>query len=110
MGNWSVNPNCLDAKTFNGARYLALFTVSHFPQWECKPRIHFYDATDPSGASVLFQNDAIKIFQKGARNEEYGAAGDVALVPTTDGYRLYVYYYDHHTQAIGAYVADCFEI
>ena len=110
VGNWSVNPNCLDAKTFNGARYLALFTVSHFPQWECKPRIHFYDATDPSGASVLFQNDAIKIFQKGARNEEYGAAGDVALVPTTDGYRLYVYYYDHHTQAIGAYVADCFEI
>lgn len=110
VGNWSVNPNCLDAKTFNGSRFLALLAVSHFPQWECKPRLHFYDATDPSGASVLFANDGIKIFQKGARNEEFGASGDVALVPTTDGYRLYVYYYDHHTQAIGAYVADCFEI
>lgn len=110
VGNWSLNPNCLDAKTFNGSRFLALLAVSHFPQWEIKPRLHFYDATDPSGASLLFKNDAITIFQKGARNEPFGASGDVALVPTTDGYRLYVYYYDHHTQAIGAYVADCFEI
>lgn len=110
VGNWSVNPNCLDAKTFNGSRYLALLAVSHFPEWECKPRLHFYDATDPASASVLFKNDGIKIFQKGATNSEFGAAGDVALVPTADGYRLYVYYYDHHAQAIGAYVADCFEI
>ena len=110
VGNWSLNPNCLDAKTFNGARFLALFAVSHFPQWECKPRLHFYDATDPSGASLMFKNDGITIFQKGAINTEFGAAGDVALVPTVDGYRLFVYYYDHHAQAIGAYVADCFEI
>lgn len=110
VGNWSLNPNCLDAKTFNGGRFLALFAVSHFPQWECKPRLHFYDATDPSGASLMFKNDGITIFQKGAINTEFGAAGDVALVPTVDGYRLFVYYYDHHAQAIGAYVADCFEI
>jgi len=110
VGNWSLNPNCLDAKTFNGADYLALFAVSHFPEWECKPRLHFYDATDPASASVLFKNDGISIFQKGATNSDFGAAGDVALVPTTDGYRLFVYYYDHHAQALGAYVADCFEI
>ena len=53
---------------------------------------------------------AINIFQKGATDPNVGAAGDVALVPSKDGYRLYVYYYDHHAQAIGAYVADCFEI
>jgi len=110
MGNWSINPNCLDSKTFNGSRYMALLGVSHFPEWDIKPRLHFYDITDPSSTSVLLKNDAIKIYQKGATDPNVGAAGDVALVPSADGYRLYVYYYDHHTQAIGAYVADCFEI
>ena len=110
VGNWSVNPNCLDTRTFNGARFLALFTVSHFPEWECRPRLHFYDATDPAFASLLFANDGISIFQKGAHDALWGAAGDVVMVPTNDGYRLYLYYYDHHAQAIGAYVADCFEI
>ena len=55
-------------------------------------------------------NDNLAIFQKGARNEPTGASGDVVLVPSVDGYRMYLYYYDHHTQVIGAYVADCFEI
>lgn len=58
----------------------------------------------------MLANDSISIFQKGATDPEVGAAGDVVLVPSADGYRLYVYYYDHHTQALGAYVADCFEI
>lgn len=110
VGNWGVNPNCLDMKTFNGARFLTLFAVSHFPQWDIKPRLRFYEATDPSSLSLLLANDETVIFQKGASNGDYGAAGDVALVPSKDGYRVYLYYYDHHAQALGAYVADCFEI
>ena len=110
VGNWAVNPNCLDLKTFNKSQYMALFAVSHFPEWDIRPRLHFYDVTDPSSARVLLANDYISIFQKGATDPEVGAAGDVALVPSADGYRLYVYYYDHHAQALGAYVADCFEI
>lgn len=110
MGNWSINPNCLDIKTFNGARYLALFAVSHFPEWDIRPRLHFFEVTDPSSATRLFANDSIKIFQKGTTDPEVGAAGDVALVPSADGYRMYLYYYDHHAQAIGAYVTDCFDI
>ena len=110
MGNWAVNPNCLDLKTFNGARYMALFAVSHFPEWDIRPRLHLFDVTDPSSATAILKNDSMKIYQKGATDPEFGAAGDVALVPSADGYRLYVYYYDHHAQSIGAYVADCFEI
>lgn len=110
MGNWAVNPNCLDVKTFNGARYLALFAVSHFPEWDIRPRLHFFEVTSPDSATRMFTNDYMTIYQKGATDAEVGAAGDVALVPSADGYRLYVYYYDHHAQAIGAYVADCFEI
>lgn len=110
VGNWGVNPNCLDLKVFNGTPYLTLFAVSHFPQWDIRPRLRLYDATDPSGVRKLMGNDNLAIFQKGARNEPTGASGDVVLVPSADGYRMYLYYYDHHTQVIGAYVADCFEI
>lgn len=110
VGNWGVNPNCLDLKVFNGTPYLTLFAVSHFPQWEIRPKLRLYDATDPSAARLLMGNDNLAIYQKGARNEPTGASGDVVLVPSTDGYRMYLYYYDHHTQVIGAYVADCFEI
>ncbi len=105
-----MNPNCLDVKVFNGTPYLTLFAVSHFPQWDIRPKLRLYDATDPSAARLLLGNDNLAIFQKGARNEPTGASGDVVLVPSVDGYRMYLYYYDHHTQVIGAYVADCFEI
>ncbi|MBR0246432.1 MAG: DUF5018 domain-containing protein [Bacteroidales bacterium] len=110
VGNWGVNPNCLDHKVFNGTPYLTLFAVSHFPQWDIRPKLRLYDATDPSAARLLMGNDNLAIYQKGARNEPTGASGDVVLVPSVDGYRMYLYYYDHHTQVIGAYVADCFEI
>lgn len=107
VGNWANNPNCLDIKTFNDARYMSLFVVSHFPQWGTAPRVYLYDVTDPSGTlPVVFSNKTIAWFQQGAIADD-GAAGDVALAPTTDGYRMYLYYYDHHAHAVGAYVVDC---
>ena len=35
------------------------------------------------------------------------ASGDVVIAPSADGYKLYIYYYDHNSQAFGGYVADC---
>lgn len=110
VGNWGVNPNCLDMKYFNGTPYLVLMAVSHFPQWEIRPQLRMYDASDPEAVITLLKKDNTVIYQKGLRDEPFGASGDVVLVPSTDGYRMYMYYYDHHIQAIGAYVADCFEI
>lgn len=110
IGNWGNNPNCLDVKTFNNARYMTLFVVSHFPNWGLGPQIHLWDVTDPSSPSLVVSNPSISWFQKGAYDGEVGAAGDVVICPSTDGYRTYIYYYDHHAQAIGAYVADCFKI
>lgn len=114
VGNWAHNPNCLDIKTFNGARYLTLFAVSHFPEWDIRPRIRLYDATSPASmttsAEPILKEDNMKSFQKSTTNSDFGASGDVALVPSKDGYRLYIYFYDHHAHSIGAYVADCFEI
>lgn len=110
LGNWAHNPNCLDLKTFNHNRYMTLFVVSHFPVWSISPRIYLFDVNEPTAASIVMQNDAISLFQTGSYSPDYGASGDVTMVPTTDGYRMFVYYYDHHSQCIGAYVADCFKI
>jgi len=110
IGNWGNNPNCLDIKTFNKARYMTLFVVSHFPCWGIGPQIHLWDVTDPSSPSLVVANTSIGWFQSGTYDGEVGASGDVVICPTTDGYRTYIYYYDHHAQAIGAYVADCFKI
>lgn len=110
IGNWANNPNCLDIKTFNHSRYMTLFVVSHFPQWGAGPRLYLFDVNDPSSASLVLGNTAIEWYQKGSYASDLGASGDVVIMTTPDGYRMYVYYYDHHAQAIGAYVADCFKI
>lgn len=101
---WALNANCLDVKSFNNCRYLAVFVVSHFPQWGMGPQLYLYDATDPSSLGLLMSNDGIEWYQKGAAGI---AAGDVIMVPSADGFYLTVYYYDHNSAAIGAYRVDC---
>lgn len=104
IGNWANNPNCLDSKSFNNSRFMTLFVVSHFPQWGIAPMLYLYDITSPSSASLLFSNENISWYQKGDAGV---ASGDVVLAPSADGYKLYVYYYDHNAQAVGGYVGDC---
>ena len=104
IGNWANNPNCLDSKSFNNSRYMTLFVVSHFPQWGIAPMLYVYDITDPSSPVLGFSNEQISWYQKGAAGI---ASGDVVLAPSTDGYKLYVYYYDHNAQVVGGYVGDC---
>lgn len=101
---WGINANCLDSKTFNNVRYLAMFTVSHFPCWGIGPMLYLYDINTPSSPALLFSNESIGWYQQGS----YAcASGDVVLAPSADGYKMYVYYYDHNSQAVGGYVADC---
>lgn len=104
IGNWANNPNCLDAKSFNNCRYMCLLVVSHFPQWGISPMLYLFDITDPSSAALLVSNENISWTQKGAAGI---AAGDVVLSPSKDGYKLYMYYYDHNAQSAGGYVVDC---
>ena len=109
IGDWGNNPNCLDIKEFNGARYMSLFVVSHFPCWGRPPQLYLFDASSPSSTSLVVSNTSLSFFQDGDYSGDTGASGDVVICPTTDGYRIYIYYYDHHAHSIGAYVADCFK-
>lgn len=110
---WGLNPNCLDSKLFNNYNYVALFVVSHFPAWGMGPQLYLYNVSDMSkftGTNVTdlacleLTNQSIQWYQVG----DYSiASGDVVIAPSADGFKLYVYYYDHNSQVVGGYVADC---
>lgn len=113
MTGWGLNPNCLDSKRFNNVNYMALFVVSHFPAWGMGPQLYLYNVNDRSkftGTNVTdlacleLTNQAITWYQTGSYSV---ASGDVVIAPSADGFKLYIYYYDHNSQVFGAYVADC---
>ncbi len=106
FGNWAANPNCLDSKRFNNSTFMALFSVSHFPNWGIGPALRLYEITDPSTPALIAESTP-EWYQKGAYYGGIGASGDVCICPSSDGFRVFVYYYDHHSQSLGAYVADC---
>lgn len=113
MSGWGLNPNCLDAKTFNNVEYVTLFVVSYFPGWGMGPELYLYDVTDKAqvtGGDVtqvpgtVLSNRAITWYQTGAHSI---ASGDVVIAPSADGFTFQLYYYDHNSQVIGGYAADC---
>ena len=115
--NGNVDPNNLDSKCFNNASYLVLFASNHFPSWWPGPQLYFYDITTPklAGSNVWdstslvysIDNNNMYSFQyeKGATTE-HTAAGDAILAPSPDGYKLYLYYYDHYAQMLGGFSVD----
>lgn len=111
--SWALNQNCLDAKAFNNAYYMALFLVSHFPYWGYEPQLYLYDTTNKGAlagaditkpAALVFSNEALERYQTATAGT---ASGDVLLAPSTNGFKLYLYYYDNNSSVIGAYSADC---
>ena len=104
-GNY--NSNCMDVKRFNNATYMAHLITSHFPMWGCGPILSVYDIASPtsikSGSPVL--SNSIEWFQTA---EAGCAAGDVII--STDGFKIYIYYFDHNCGVIGGYSADCIKL
>ena len=115
MGNaWVLNPNCLESKTFNNANYLTLFVCHHFPAWDKQPSIWVYDINDPATVSGNYQNSSSLvtynswlIYYNATNAEETQSSGDVIMAPSADGFKVYIYYYDHYAGMIGGYSADC---
>lgn len=110
--SWGWNANCFDSKRFNNATFMSMFIVSHFPSWGIGPKLYVYDIANPSAMTGEFEscsplvmsNNKINWFQIGG----YAiASGDVVMAPSVDGFMLYIYYYDHNSQVIGGYSADC---
>ena len=111
---WGKNPNCIDTKRFNNATYAALFVVSHFPHWGMGPELYVFNADDPAAISgdnvwdspaLAMKNNAIDWYQTADAGI---ASGDVVIAPSANGFKMYVYYYDHNSGVIGGYATDCF--
>ena len=111
----NTSPNNLDSKTFNNARFLALFVSNHFPKWWPGPQLYVYDITSGLQGDNIWNSPSLVFSKPYMYNLQYntgaqdgnGACGDVILAPSADGYMLYIYYYDHYSQMLGGYSMDC---
>ena len=110
---WGLNPNCMDSKKFNNVNYLALFVVSHFPHWGMGPQLYLYNVNDMSRFTGSWAGDlaCLELANSGISWTQVAnagtASGDVVIAPSADGFKLYVYYYDHNSGVLGCYAADC---
>ena len=113
---WLLNPNCLESKTFNNASYLTLLVCHHFPAWDKQPSLWVYDLADPSTFTGNYQNSSslvtynswlIYFNATNAADNLTQSSGDVIMAPSADGFKVYIYYYDHYAGMIGGYSADC---
>ena len=113
---WLLNPSCLESKTFNNANYLTLLVCHHFPAWDKQPSLWVYDLADPSTFTGNYQNSSslvtynswlIYFNATNAADNVTQSAGDVIMAASADGFKVYIYYYDHYAGMIGGYSADC---
>ncbi|MBR5300222.1 MAG: DUF5018 domain-containing protein [Bacteroidales bacterium] len=113
---WLLNPNCLESKKFNNANYLTLLVCHHFPAWDKQPSLWVYDIADPSSFTGNYQNSPslvtynswlIYFNATNAADNLTQSSGDVIMAPSSDGFKVYIYYYDHYAGMIGGYSADC---
>lgn len=111
---WLLNPSCLDSKRFNNATYMALMVCHHFPAWEGQPSVWVYDITDPASTSGNYQNSPSLVtynswitYFNGINADATVSSGDVVMGASPDGFKVFIYYYDHYAGTIGGYSADC---
>ena len=108
--NTNYNTNCMDAKSYNNAIYAVHLTTSHFPMWGVGPMLTVFDITTPTSISKgkpVLANSEIEWFQTAAQG---CAAADVVMAPSADGFKVFIFYFDHNCSVIGGYSADCINI
>ena len=108
--NGNYNTNIMESKSYNNATYAIHLITSHFPMWGVGPKLNVFDISSPTsikdGTTVL-SNNSIEWYQTAAAG---CAAADVVAGASADGFKIYIYYFDHNAGVIGGYVADCIDI
>lgn len=112
---WAMNNGILDARDFNNAKYMVLYSVAFFPQWGMSSSIYLYDVTSTSSfsgyvdtsSSLVFSLPAITSYNTSAPSEP--RTGDVLLQSSSNGYKLYLYYIDNSCKTLGCYTFDCID-
>lgn len=106
----NYNTNVMEAKSFNNAPYVIHMVSSHFPMWGIEPQIRIWDASDPKAvkdADPIIEHHSTEWYQTGYQG---CAAADVIMGASADGFKVYIYYWDHNASVIAGFVADCIDI
>jgi len=106
----NYNTNVMEAKTFNNAPYVIHLVSSHFPMWGIEPQLRIWDASDPKSvkdSDPIICEKSTEWFQTGYQG---CAAADVIMASSADGFKVYVFYFDHNASVITGFVADCIDI
>jgi hypothetical protein len=74
--------------------------------------LYIYDISTPASikaADPVVMN--MKITQYNSQNaEESNASGDVVISQSADGFKMFVYFFDHYAQTIGGYSVNCIKM
>lgn len=106
----NYNTNVMEAKSFNNAPYVIHLTTSHFPMWGIEPQLRIWDASDPKSikdSDPIICEKSTEWFQKGYQG---CASADVVIGASADGFKVYIYYFDHNASVVTGFVADCIDI
>ena len=111
---WGYNTGAIDARDFNGARYLAVFEMGYWPSWGLPGSIYLFDATNPTSVSGNI-NTSSALKSKLTMSDLYGTVGyaagdrtgDVLVTPSEDGYFMYIFYASNTHMSFGGYQVDC---
>ena len=106
----NYNTNVMEAKTFNNAPYVIHLVSSHFPMWGIEPQLRIWDASDPKAikdSAPIIENHCQEWYQTGYQG---CAAADVIMGASADGFKVYIFYWDHNASVVAGFVADCIDI
>lgn len=110
--SWGLNFSRLDVKMFNGARYFALASMTHFPHWGMEGKSYLYDAAVPSALDGDIPSSSALVFsapitRNNVAEAGVSANGDIVLAPSSNGYFMYMFCWDNNAKTIIAHSFDC---
>ncbi len=108
---WGANSNfnAVDAVEFNRANYVAIYGGMHFSYSQCLA--YMFDATTLDQFTGKFNDSPSRVFT--SNQYRFGtpvfASGDIILIPSSDGYKLRLYYTDGNCRSLVAWEFDCID-
>lgn len=97
--SWGFNTGAMDVRTFNHARYAAVFEQGYWPDWGLTGNVYVFDASNPASINGTYEGSSALILKHTVGNSfasigyaDDGRTSDVLLAPSADGYFLYIFY------------------
>lgn len=111
--SWGENTGAIDARMFNGARYVLLYNMGYWPSWGLGGDVYLYDAGNPNSMTGdIRTSSALKYSWSTGMNGSAAGGGrfaDVLLAPSADGYFMYIFWCSNTHLSFGAAQVDCIQ-